>query len=91
MSQSIDGIYYVWGEFEDKRVLSPQSTKYESFEDIFISNNFINNIKTFKKLIEFKDSFVRNGFYSKNFEVIEKFGSGSFGGLFKVKRRQRSL
>jgi alpha-tubulin suppressor-like RCC1 family protein len=46
MSQSIDGIYYVWGKFEDKGVLSPQSTKYESFEDILSSNNFINNIKT---------------------------------------------
>jgi hypothetical protein len=34
MSQSIDGIYYVWGKFEDKKVLSPQSTKYESFDDI---------------------------------------------------------
>ncbi len=30
MSQSIDGIYYVRGDFEDKVVLSPQPTKYES-------------------------------------------------------------
>ncbi len=36
LAQSIDGIYYVWGYFEGKRVLSPQSTKYESFEDILI-------------------------------------------------------
>jgi hypothetical protein len=47
--------------------LSPQSTKYESFEDILISNNFIDNIKTFEKLIEFKDSFVKKWFLFKKF------------------------
>ncbi len=87
MSQSIDGIYYVWGEFGDKNVLSPQLTKYESFEDTLISNNFIDNIKSFDKLIEFKDSFVKNYFYSKTFEEIKKLGFGSFGSVFKVKRR----
>jgi serine/threonine protein kinase len=66
--------------------LSLQSTKYESFEDILISNNIFNNIKTFEKLIEFKDSFVKNGFYSKNFEEIKKLGFGSFGIAFKAKK-----
>jgi serine/threonine protein kinase len=88
MSQSIDGIYYVWGRCEDKYVLSPQSTKYESFDDILISNNFIDNIKTFGKLIEFKDSFVKNDFYSKNFEEIKELGSGSFGSVFKVENKR---
>jgi hypothetical protein len=88
MSQSIYGIYYVWGKFEGKRVLSPQSTKYESFEDILISNDFIHNIKTFGKLIEFKYSLVKNGFYSTNFVAIKKLGFGSFGSVFKVKRRE---
>jgi hypothetical protein len=88
ISQSIDGIYYVWGEFEGKRVLSPQSTKYESFEDILTSNNISYNRKTFDKLIEFKDSFVRNGFYSKNFKEIKELGSGSFGSVFKVKIKE---
>jgi hypothetical protein len=90
MSQSIDGIYYVWGEFEGKFVLSPQSTKYESFEDIFSSNNFINNMKTFDKLIEFEDSFLKIGFYSKHFEEIKKLGLGSFGSVFKVKIRENN-
>jgi serine/threonine protein kinase len=89
MSQSIDGIYYVWGKFEGKRVLSPQSTKYESFEDILISNDFIHNIKTFGKLIEFKYSFVKNGFYSTNFVEIKKLGFGSFGSVFKVKIKDK--
>jgi hypothetical protein len=86
MSQSIDGIYYVWGELEDDYVLSPQSKKYESFEDILVSVGYINNRKKFEKLIEFKDSFVKNGFYSKNFEEIKELGFGSFGTVFKVKR-----
>jgi alpha-tubulin suppressor-like RCC1 family protein len=88
LSQSIDGIYYVWGRFEDKDVLSPQSTKYESFADILISNYDIYNMKTFDKLIEFEDSFVKNGYYSKNFEETKKLGFGSFGSVFKVKRRK---
>jgi hypothetical protein len=85
MSKSIDGIYYVWGYFEGKCVLSPQSTKYESFEDILVSNDIIDNIKIFNKIIEFKDSFFRNGFYSKNFDELKKLGFGSFGKVFKVK------
>jgi hypothetical protein len=90
MSQSIDGIY-VWGEFEGKAVLSPQPTKYESFEAILISNNYIINMKTFGKLIEFKDSFLKNGFYSKNFQEIDKLGFGSFGSVFKVKLRDKYI
>jgi hypothetical protein len=35
-------------------------------------NDFINNMKTFDKLIEFKDLFVKNGFYSKNFQEINE-------------------
>jgi hypothetical protein len=91
MSKSIDGIYYVWGELEGKDVLSPQSTKYESFKEILISNDILDNIKTFKKLIEFKDSFLKNGFYSESFEEIKKLGSGSFGSVFKVKIRENSI
>jgi serine/threonine protein kinase len=88
MSQSIDGIYYVWGYFEDEKVLSPRSTKCKSFEDILSSNNIKIKRITFEKLIEFKDSFVKNGFYSENFEEIKELGSGSFGRVFKVKRRK---
>jgi serine/threonine protein kinase len=88
MSKSIGGIYYVWGWFEGKNVLSPQSTIYESFEDILRANDMIYNMKTFDNLVEFEDSFVKNGFYSKHFEEIEKFGFGSFGSVFEVKRRE---
>jgi hypothetical protein len=88
MSQSIDSIYYVWGYFEGKAVLSPQSTEYESFEDILRANDCIHNMKTFEKLIEFEDSFVRNGFYSKHVEEIRKLGSGSFGSVFMVESKR---
>jgi hypothetical protein len=90
MSQSIDDIYYVWGLFESKPVLSPQSTKYESFEDISRAINRIYNMKTFEKLIEFEDSFFKNGFYSKHFEEIKKLGFGSFGSVFEVKIRENT-
>jgi hypothetical protein len=85
MSQSINGIYYVWG----LGVMSPQPTKYESFDDI-LRTNFIDNIKTFGKLIEFEDTFVKNGFYSKHFEEIKELGSGAFGSVFKVIRKEDS-
>ncbi len=88
MSQSIGGIYYVWGYLKTSEVLSPQSTKYESFEDILRANDMIYNIKIFDKLIEFEDSFIKNGFYSKNFEEIKELGSGSFGSVFEMKKRE---
>jgi hypothetical protein len=90
MSQSIDGIYYVWGHFEGKTVLSPQSTKYQSFEHILRVDGTIGNMKTFDKLVEFEDSFTRNGFYSKHFQEIKELGNGSFGFVFKIKRREGS-
>jgi serine/threonine protein kinase len=71
--------------------LSPQSTKYQSFEQILRANDIIDNMKTFGKLIEFEDSFVKNGFYSKHFEEIKPpLGSGSFGSVSKVKRIEDS-
>jgi hypothetical protein len=50
----------------------------------------IDNIKTFGKLIEFEDWFVRNGFYSKYFEEIKELGNGSFGKVFMIKIKEDS-
>jgi serine/threonine protein kinase len=47
-------------------------------------------MKTFDKLVEFKDSFVKNGFYSKHFQEIKLLGRGSFGRVFKVKIKEDS-
>jgi hypothetical protein len=88
MSQSIDGIYYVWGWFEGKNVLRPQSTTYQSFEHILRTNNTTDNLKMFDKLIEFEDSFLRNGSYSKHFQEINQIGRGSFGSVVKVKSKK---
>jgi hypothetical protein len=85
MSQSIDGIYYVWGWFKGKSVLKPQLTKYESFEDILRADHIFSNTKKFDKLVEFEDKLVKNGFYSKHFQEINQLGSGSFGSVYKVK------
>jgi hypothetical protein len=90
MSQSIDGIYYVWGWFEGKKVLRPQSTTYQSFEHILRTNNTTDNVKTFDKLIEFEDSFLKNGFYSKHFQEINQLGRGSFGSVVKVESKRWS-
>jgi hypothetical protein len=70
--------------------LRTQSTKYEPFEVILISNDFTNNMKTFEKLIEFENSFTKNGFYSKIFGKPKKLGRGSFGTVFKVKIKEDS-
>ncbi len=47
-------------------------------------------MKTFGKLIEFEDSFLKNGFYSKYFKEIKELGSGSFGSVFEVKIRENT-
>jgi hypothetical protein len=86
MSQSIDGICYVWGECGDSNVLSPQSTEFESFDEILKYNQIYNN-KIIGRLIEFEDSFVQNGYYNKRFEEIKELGFGSFGTVFKAKDR----
>jgi hypothetical protein len=39
--------------------LSQQNIYHTKIQIILVSNNFINSIKTFEKLIEFKDSFVK--------------------------------
>jgi alpha-tubulin suppressor-like RCC1 family protein len=63
MSQSIDGIYYIWGSFEDENVLGPQSTRYQSFEDILRGYDLTDNMKAFDKLVEFEvDVFISNSF-----------------------------
>jgi hypothetical protein len=89
MSVSEEFIYYVWGRFEKSYVSSPRPTKYESFEEILNSDDKIDCIKTNGDLIEFEDSFVRNGYYNQMFEEIKELGFGSFGTVFEAKNRKR--
>jgi hypothetical protein len=90
MSVSETFIYYVWGRFEKSYVSSPRPTKYESFEEILNSDHKIDCIKTIGDLIEFEDSFVRNGYYNQMFEEIKELGFGSFGTVFEAKNRKRN-
>ncbi len=89
MSQSIDGIYYVWGSIEDKTALSPQSTIYHSFQHILRARG-MNDMKKFDKLVEFEDPFVRNEHYSEHFQRIDLLGRGAFGSVFKVQIKEDS-
>lgn len=86
VSLSREGIFYVWGECGESINVLPVETKFKSFKDIFNNYCEFNNKKS-EGLIEFEDSFVRNGFYSKYYEEIEKLGFGSFGTVFKAKDR----
>jgi hypothetical protein len=41
-------------------------------------------------LIEFKDSFIRNGYYKKNFEEITEVGAGDFSNILKARPRKNN-
>jgi hypothetical protein len=85
MSKSIDNVFYFWGQFAGKSILKPHSGGFNSFEDILKYKNKIYFKKSFEKLIEFEDSFVRNGYFGKMFKTLSGLGFGSFGTVFKVK------
>ncbi len=41
-------------------------------------------MKTIGKLIKSEDSFLKNGFYLKNFQEIDKLGFGAFGSVLRL-------
>jgi hypothetical protein len=88
MSLSSDGEYYVWGEcFKGLKkliVLTPEKSKFKSFHEMF--NNYCKtSFKKFDGLIEFEDSYIRNGHFLKEYREIEKIGEGAYGIVFKAK------
>jgi serine/threonine protein kinase len=91
MSKSIDGIYYVWGDLKDGKKSRPEPTKLKSFENIWKFNDMIDLHKSFDKLIEFRDSFVRNGYHMKNFDILAQLRFGSFGTVYKVRMKEPKL
>ncbi len=65
--------------------MRPHPNVFKSFEDILKYKNEIYSKKSIEKLIEFEDSFVRNGYFMKMFDCVSNLGFGSFGNVFKVK------
>jgi hypothetical protein len=88
MSKSLDGTYYVWGLFQLEHILTPLTTKFESFEDILNFNKMNYYYKKFGKIIEFEDIFFRNGYFERNFININNIGCGSFGAVYKVEEKK---
>jgi hypothetical protein len=82
---SVNSIYYVWGECGrwGEKVFKPKETDFKSLKDIFDKYCETSNKKV-GNLIEFEDSIFRNGYYGQNFIENEEIGSGSFGTVFKV-------
>jgi alpha-tubulin suppressor-like RCC1 family protein len=80
---SMDNNYYVWGDCREENILIPIKTEFESFNDIF-AHYFECNLEFSQQIIEFSDLSLRNGFFDKIFEEIEKFGEGGYGTVYKV-------
>jgi hypothetical protein len=97
MSKS-EQFFYVWGDCKQidssnrEYILEPKSANFKSFDDILnfhCNNQLIFYCKSYGKLKEFEDSFIRNGYYFKTFEEIKFLGSGSFGKVFEAKNREQ--
>jgi hypothetical protein len=70
MSFSTGGVYYIWGTFDGKFFSKPIRTKFKSFNDIIKRLSKLEVINE-KKLIDFDDSFIRNGYFSKKYQEIK--------------------
>jgi hypothetical protein len=80
-SLSEDNIYYIWKQTKDL-VLEPEKTRFKSFDEI-VAEKYEVNLKPMKKLINFYESFLREEYYSENFNEIDILGEGSFGTVYK--------
>jgi alpha-tubulin suppressor-like RCC1 family protein len=73
---SKNNLYYVWGNCgENETINEPKETEFQSFQELF-AHYFE---------IAPKFDLIMTGKYTKYWSEISKFGSGSFGTVFKVK------
>jgi hypothetical protein len=73
---SNNDLYYVWGNCgENDMINEPKETEFQSFQELFAHYFEITP----------KFDLIMTGKYTKYWSEISKFGSGSFGTVFKVK------
>jgi serine/threonine protein kinase len=75
-------------ERKNSWALNKQELKINDELENIIASKERENELTIYSILRFEDSFIRNGYYNKSFVEIKKLGSGSFGSVFKVKRRK---
>jgi alpha-tubulin suppressor-like RCC1 family protein/tRNA A-37 threonylcarbamoyl transferase component Bud32 len=86
IAQSLDNKYYIWGDCNEQNILIPTETKLRSFNEILVHYSGY-CLEMSEKFIEFNELIFENGFYEGVFDEIEKIGEGSYGTVFKVKRK----
>jgi serine/threonine protein kinase len=74
-------------EKRDLWALNKELEINDEFENIITSKEHENKFLIYS-ILRFEDSYVRNGYYNKRFEEINKLASRSFGSVFMVKRRE---
>jgi alpha-tubulin suppressor-like RCC1 family protein len=80
---SENDVYFVWGfgfGYQMKKM------KFNSFDEIFVFYGRSTS-KPFPGKLQFKDYFIQNDRYKTVFEQIDQIGSGSFGIVYKVKKK----
>jgi hypothetical protein len=87
---SQEGVYYVWGLCGEKRIYSPESTDFSSFNDVLINYHQI----TIKPIyvhpdFEMKSDLNDDGKFEKDFDEFGLIGSGSFGIVYKARQKTR--
>jgi alpha-tubulin suppressor-like RCC1 family protein len=88
-SQSINGIYYIWGYCNEEDIRNPKETKFKSIVDNF--DHYLGiTYNAIKRYIFFKINLLENGKYSKEFREVEKLGEGYYGQVFRVKNPKHS-
>jgi alpha-tubulin suppressor-like RCC1 family protein len=90
---SIDGVFYIWGNYGNETITTPKSEQFNSFNQIFlnyfnITYNRINNENKLydKSLIET----IRNGEYFEKFVEFKVISFGNFGIVSKAKPKNQN-